>query len=439
MGIWKKLKKHAALPLLSVSLLTVAWSAVDGYGNRNGGTIELSDLSGDRQELSGMRLLGELTDGYQRTAFAIGREGEATASTRLKPQPEAEEPVRYSPGAPKSIGPYQYTVAELQPVRIAVRLLDDLGLVSNVNLTAALGIRNPKTAGTNSSHWSNPAEYGLAGNAAKLYYTPPVTRDYEGMTGIYEWDTADFRFGKSGGGKDLPAAVVAEWPLVPASEDDAKAMDVIGLEASGDRLALLAVQNGELLIRGYDPARRQPIGELRVPDARIAEASVTPASPSAGTILSERYTAYADSDNRLLTLAFGQNADPEGKRVTRYYTFDLTDGVKLVNETRIIRSDRLEEAYYLIGAGTVAYREGKLYVASPFVDRRDAKTELKHMIYWPKLFLVEVYRGNDPLYEGELLTGLQEDYDFAYPQVDQVQYRHLTNLRFEAEGREAKP
>ncbi|WP_058302448.1 hypothetical protein [Gorillibacterium timonense] len=142
-----------------------------------------------------------------------------------------------------------------------------------------------------------------------------------------------------------------------------------------------------------------------------------------------------------MTLEFSQNFGRTGERTTHYYTFDLTAGVKLVNEAGVVRSDKLltNDPWIGQGTGTVAYRNGKLYLAQPFIDRRDPDNDKLFTTKWPKVFLVEVYRGSSLLYEGELLTDQQQDYNRSYPSFNKKDYRSFTHVKFQSPEQEGKP
>jgi len=439
------LKRHVAVPALLAALVTIGAIGMDIYSRKDAEVIELKDLTGNRSELADIRIKGEYTDGYHTTSFQIG-DGKVAKSTKLRAQPVAEQPYRYNPGMPKRIGEFEYEVMDIQPtIKIRVRKMNSTGPYASIILNAAASASDPSTVGTTTTHYANVQEYGLTVGNGKLYFTLPITRAYKGSTGIYEWNLDDLRFKRVAEESPLEARTVAEWPLVSEQENPGEAMDVIGLEAVGNSLALVAMQGDKLVVRGYDSASGKVSGEARIAmsGTPIAGERAQAGKPAIEARLNESYQAFSDPEAGTLTLAFHESSDPVGEWGMKIYSFDLSSGVKLVNETRVVYPDQLKSDTFF-GYTSMAYRNGKLYMAQLLWDRRDLESDQTFTFSQPRIFLIDVYRNNEHRYEGELKSDMNQDMNQDYARISNpanldYQFRTFNHVSFQSASREEQP
>lgn len=403
--ILQRWKKHIALPLLLAALLVILASYVDVNAWKDSELMLLRHLEGERSALEGVTIGGVLKDSYHRTSFRIDG-GEVNASTEILAKPSIEWSPPYLPGFAKVIGDNVYEIYNYSSQEIEIRSYMQKKNGGRID-TGTAWIRTtlvyPETADQSLS-FTNHLEYGLAKAGDGMYFIMPTTRNYRGMSGIYKL--------VMNGSPDRPDTGKAySEPLVSFSlesdQGDAGAstgIEVLGLEGIGDKLALILVENGNLVIKEYDSSTGAELGEARMDGFIPFDSS----SKDRNESHAESYEAYSDPDGRILNLSFSSSlSGPRDARRT-ILSFDFTDGVQLVNTTKASFTDG-EENPILPGRSRIGYKNGKLYIVKVLKEYNEDQDAFSYDLFLPSHFYIYVYEGSSLIYKGELATNANDD------------------------------
>ncbi|MBB6735294.1 hypothetical protein [Cohnella zeiphila] len=436
--MWTKLKRHAALPVLAGAIALLAGVGMNTYAMKDNGTFALKDLSGSRDALDDVAIVGRLEDGYHRTSFRLAQ-GQISASTDLFRQPQQVDSYRYAAGMDKRIGDWQYQVGGIGPYDITSYKRKDGGSyfepVGVAGVSPSISDRNP---GDNTATYANVVEYGLAKVGDKVFFTVPVSSDYTGTSGIYELSFAEW---------GTAAWVSREWPdsrkiadisLEANESPEPPNIEVLGLEAVGDKLALLSVEGGGLVVRGYDSGSGELLGEAFVPNFRLPNRAE--AGSAAEDSYSEPYEAFSDPDSDVLSLVFRSRTSERPLLLS----LDFSNGVRIVHQMNADFSadgkEGFDEFTYL------SYRNDKLYVLKSFREPPGDGAALSYDNLLPQHLYVYVFKQSKLLYKGEIVSDLNDDNIEAIHRrtssagsynYDQMNFRRWTNLTVEplsAEG-----
>ncbi|WP_040951320.1 hypothetical protein [Gorillibacterium massiliense] len=429
---WKKwlgsISRHAAIPTLVLAVIAIGGIGGAVYGQKDQSSFYIKDIAGDRQALKEVVISGELKDGFHSNRFSISN-GQVLVETDVYEQPEQPDLYRYSRGGFKRIGNREYEVHGLGTFSIMAREKTPGGRYVGSTSAVHPALVFPPGQSENSASISNVLEYGLAASGDNIYFTAPVTWDYGGRTAIYEWNQKDFT--ATGDPADLPPArTVAEWDLTPAEEDSVKAMDVLGLEAVGDKLVVVTIQNGELLLRAYDRKTGNFAGEDRVPGIDIGHNINSGENQPKGEMsyVSEPYQAFSDNEAGTLTLLFDKTVMPEGAWAMKIVCFQFTkDGIITAQNLDVNDTDVQQDRYY--GQTMMDYRDDKLYWVRTVQDNRLYEGDYAHDQVLPKHLWVTVYKDGQSLYKGELVTDLNEDTN-AFLTMKEFNYDQMKNRNF---------
>lgn len=429
-----KWKKHAALPLLAVALIVIAAMGLNTYGMRNNGTFELKDLSGSRKALGDAAISGELRDGYHRTAFRL-QDGQVDTQTEIFAQPAWAEVYRYNPGRTKRLGDMEYSVQNtLTSYEISSRKRKYSYYVPEgwTTVTPHLTYKGPDRE-QNGITLANPPEYGLAAGGSGVYFTVPVSAYFTGQSGIYKLNFSEWGFPTPENEAEYAPVRIADISLDANKSGQGAGIEVLGLEAVGDGVALIFVENNTLRIRSYDGDSGEIRGEAAVPSFYLParEGNDRPAGAEA---YYEGYEAHVDQDLGVLNLSFRSSASTNESTHVLMLSVDFSDGVNIVCELKTAFADGEEDTYS--GISHISFRNGKLYVIKTFRERATDESRFMYDIVRPKHFYVYVYEQSELAYKGELVTDLNEDNikaknlsalsgGFGYDQTD---YRYFANI-----------
>ncbi|RUS42831.1 hypothetical protein [Cohnella sp. AR92] len=412
------IRKHAALFALAAALIIILGTAADAFARKDNGTFYLKDISGSREALNGVSIGGELSDGYQRTAFAI-RDGRLTSNTHLNEQPKRVQPFMEFWTGGNRIPGWIY-MAQIDSNQIAISSytaneLTGLWLISgktSVNPQLEYPTKNKPV-------FTNELPYGIAKIGDKVFFTPPVIAGTKGTGTIYELTFYDWVLEMQNKLANYKAVPVVEYSLEPEEPSEANGIDVLGLEAVGDKLVLLSAENETLRIRSFDSASGSLLGEARLPDFRLNQMA------SDGDSYKPAYKAESvDGENRLY-LRF-----PGGPQLL--LSVNLSNGVELENVARLNLEDSEEEDY-----NSLTYmreRNGKLYVFRTTREQTDEK-DLPNRLTFPWHGYVYAYDDSALLYQGELVTDINDDLlellnrtdNGGFPD-DSVRYRNFRKI-----------
>lgn len=422
-------KKHAFLPLLaiSVALLVATFSHVSGA--RNNGTAQLIDLEGDRSALEDVTIGGYIRDGYHEMNFAW-KNGEMSKETIVYDLPR-KHPWKYVSGAPLPNGDHVY---ELHPAFFGGNDFEIRSWRSRDGLMSAEveGIALVQTSlhykgASDGRTFTNVQEKGLAFIGDRVFFVPPTTRDYTGTSGIYEV----LQFGQRNTMQQPETAesrVLAELDMDGNRPGEWKGLEVLGLEAVGDKLALIALVDSEIVVRGYDSITGDTLGEVRL--GEYVYTLPAESGPPADGGYYENYEAFVDEDIEMLNLKFYGTDSPVPQSRHFVASISFQDGIETVNRQVLHFEDK--DRYSAVDSNYYSFRNGKLYAITISAVPPEMYTQFERL-YDTKL-LVEVYAAGERLYSGELRTDINEDLvedrylASAHDQQDRSQYREIDGL-----------
>jgi len=401
----KILKKLNALLALITAIIVIILVFIKIYTFKDNGTFYLKDLQGDRSSLSDVSISGYLHDGYHNTSFKID---DGIVVTRTKIYNSAKEyiskqktPVRYIYGVH-----YDASLSITgQKIAIYINYNDYTDLKSIKYGAAYLKTDIVCEKYSEGSYTlTNHAYYGLVKIDDKLYYTVPTTRDYTGTNSIFEIsDLNDYAAAllQKDAVEQGKARVLASFSLDKNKDDASSGIEVLGLEAVGDKLALILVDENRLVVRGFESSSGEVFGEAVLEDFAIAghrrDNLKNPEAPS----YYESYEAF--SDENVLNISFiRSDSQPDNLKRT-IISFDFSDGVKLVNKTDASYTEGNIDRIY-----DMTYKSGKLYVAMSLREFAE-NSSIPFDILRPSRFMIYVYKASDLIYKGELMTDINED------------------------------
>lgn len=437
-SIMKKWKKHAVIPALLAAIGIISAIAFDTFKMRDDGTFYIQDLQGSRETIRDITFSGELKDGYHRTRFRI-EQGEVRTRTELFKQPEYARANRYSPGAPKQMGETEYEVHGSLAFEITSReIVNGIPIPAGVaNVTPGI-FYSDSARQDNSSRYTNPLEYGLAKVGDRVFFTVPVSADFQGASGIYELNF--YEWGRVPTEEKPVPRKIAEIGLEANQSGQGSGLEILGMEAVGSKLAVLIAEDNRLKIRGFDSESGEQLGEAVIPEFRLVgrtgDQQTEQAEAKNLEVYHETYTAFVDPERNILNLSFNASPSEPGELKRMLVSFDFSDGVRMVNKLQWTIEDGDEDNFS--GMMSMGYRDGKLYVLKTLRERDDQE-RYAYDILRPKRFLIYAFEGSELIYKGELKTDLNDDIiramnlapargGFSY---DQKEYRFFDQLKVE--------
>lgn len=417
-------KKHTAIPAIVTAVVLLVAMAAEIRSRQDQGTFEWRDLIGSRDAIVDVSISGVLRDGYQSTHFQLDA-GKLRTDTVIYQQPKYVDAYRYNPGSDKRIGDTEFSVQGFGTFKILSlkRKLYDTFFIADRTAQVAPTIHYGRD-GNGDPVFANPLEYGVAMIGDKAFFTVPVSAQSTGSSGIYElnfynWGNEPF----VNVPKDYPPRLIAELDLKANESAEPPNIEVLGLEAVGDKLALISAENSELIIRGYDSSSGALLGEATVSDFRLQDSSASENSNDAAIAYSAAYEAFSDSENGSLNLGFRGSS---GHRLM--LSVDFRNGVRIANRVDADLSE--EESEHLRDElSEIRYLNGKLYVIRTYRELRNADPEFVNEAWRPHQFYLYVYERSKLIYQGELLTDLNDDN--GPTDYDQKAYRIFTDLSIE--------
>ncbi|MBO9598685.1 MAG: hypothetical protein J7559_12825 [Cohnella sp.] len=425
------LRKHAAFPVLIAALAVIVAMAFHFYRMKDDGTFALKDLSGNREALEDVVIRGQLGDGYHRTSWRV-EQGRLDTSTELFKQPIGTDTYRYIPGGNKRIGNTEYRVGGNYEFDIMSfeRPPGKSYLAPVATAFVTPPIRYGKSGNGNAVAYANPLEYGIARIGEKVFFTVPVTYDSTGDSGIYELNFFEWFNILTVNKSDYPAKKIVDVPLEANASEQSPGIDVLGLEAVGDQLVLISVENHVLKLRCYDGASGKTLGVETVPDFYLPN---RPGTPSGADTYGESYEAFVDERQQALNLSFrGSSIDQRF-----FLNFDLSKGIKLTDTLKASFADGEEDVYQ--GVYEASYRNGKFYIVRIFREERKVAGEPYYDVVLPRHCYLYVFERSKLAYKGELATDMNDDSFEALNQFpptsgfmyDQMDYRYFSNITIE--------
>ncbi|MGO4107023.1 hypothetical protein [Paenibacillus sp. YAF4_2] len=401
--LWKKSARHLVLPALVIALLLIGSQFMQVDADRDKGTFYLKDHQGDRSALADVTISGELGDGFHKSSFELaGSSGSIATDTQIYDSPKN---IWYDDRTPDKLkGDLKFDLNGFEPFAIDYWDQRDSSIYKTAYFTLEFVEYNDKHQTMHNSHtFTNSVQYGLAKIGNQIYFTVPSGNTYVGTNGIYKLNFID---GRSNPADAPESEALATYSLDKNKEPASSEIQVLGLEAVGDKLALILEENKKLVVRSYDSRSGKLLGEAAANNFTIPSSHLGEKKRS----FHEDYEAFIDEDQ--LSIAFRSTSDESnnyGSIQKTIWSFNLSDGVKLLDETTISYNDSIELNKRNMKA--ISYRNGKLYVVHDH-SILDGKTDEQILFdpYRPKQLIIQVYQAGKLLYEGELATDMNDDW-----------------------------
>ncbi|MBZ4665118.1 hypothetical protein [Mahella sp.] len=427
------LKRHMAIIAAFVSVTVVLSVYSHIYASAGRATVYIEDIYGDQAELNGITVNGVLQDRYHRLIFDV-KDGETKTRTEYNQHYKDIIPPYYNVNYnAKMFDGIQYTY-ELEPgwkMKVMISYFDlrsmDQENWMNYSLDFTTDVIGP---GGNQYSLTNDTGYAMASTGGKIYFTVPTTREYTGTNGIYEivkfYSMSDRLLMEANNLTSPKDAVrtVTTFSL-DGNKDGGPTIEVLGLEAAGDKLALILAIDGMLVVRTYDPKSGAMLGEVALDDFRLVE--YREGSEDRAKAYYPPYHAF--SDNRSLNLCFRSSASTQDADVFAILSFDVSEGITLESNIEERYTEGEPERFWDITA-----KNGKLYVVVLLRERR-GQSFVTYDVLFPKRLLLYAYKAGTLVYKGELVTDMDDDValerqrnisgDFIY---DVPRYRHFADV-----------
>jgi len=385
--------RHGIAPIAILAILVIGYSAVDLYAAKDEARFELVDRYGDRSAMEGITVRGTLGDILHRSEFEISMDG-------VRHHTELFDHHEYELSTPINRFDYgysgQYWVRRNQLGRWVEIWKRGWGEV-----TVYTGF---SVGGNKGREYGNPFEYGLASVGEKDYYVAPTSLHFTGIAAIFE-----LPFGTN-------REVARQLATISMADNDAersKGLEILGLEAVGDRLILVLKEDRtNLIIRSYDSTNVERFSEEVL---------------SGTEEYVDQYEAIVDDDGTL-HLIFESSANDQ--QVLTILSLYVGDDMTHMEDARLV----IEEGHWHSRDHQLTLRrvDGKLVVVMTLDDRNEdtGPTWFREQTR----FMIDVLQDGEVRYRGELLADQNDDFIYmlnsregGYP----VYYRTFDNLSIE--------
>lgn len=414
------MRKHLALPILAVTVLLLVTLFVHVNAKQGQRTFYLQDIVGDRSALGDVVISGEILDGYHRLAFELDSERTYTETEVY------------------SVPQYYYDGIRHFRIRLGDLEVEVHGTYNNYTLKY-WDISDPNTHWSGSTRvntsvnytgvnqpgsvtYTNQVEYGVTMIGDHIYFTIPTTGDYTGTNGIYKIDINSEERGQA----------ITTFSLEQNSEENAPDLHVLGLEAVGDKLALILVEGDQLIIRGFE-TDGQWIGEAVIDDFALPR--YEDHYPRAERHY-ESYESFSDAEEMVLNLIFRSSLSTDTEMKRTMVSVGFLDDL-LWSEVTKASHDQSEQ-YYRNDLTQLNYIDGKLYLLKSHAVTNE---QIRLAIYDQYLYLY-VYEAGELIYQGEIVSDINDDLirvmnrgrdGYGYSQLEHRHFNHLNIKRLTME------
>lgn len=413
MRFWKR---NVVVPSLLAALAVLVYSAMSVEAGKQREPLGWADLEGDRSAIANVTLSGSMADGYHRTTFSA-RGGDVSSKTKVYATPRRARPLPYILIGEK-FGDEKIEI--YGPMPYEIRWSD--------GFRGASAQVSPRLAGSG-TEYTNQLEYGIAKIGDKYYFAVPTTRNYTGTNAIYELDFRKIDESYRGSSRQL-----ASIPLDKNADPSSGGIEVLGLEAVGDTLALVTAEDGKLVVSGYDSGSGMLLGRAAIDDFALAG---RPEASGRSEAYYEGYRAFADEKQEMLILRFvGSTADRSVRNTV--WTVSLKPGeMRLVDKTELSKAQGMVAPdSFKFDGDRIRYLDGRLYVARALSESEDASA-IAMSVARPMCLFLEAYEGGALVYRGELKSAMNDDaFKLQDPSLRSVGYgpeenRNYYDLRIE--------
>jgi len=420
---WVSLKRHIALPLVAIVVVFLIALLVLVRAAKEQGTYRVAHVYGDSSVMEGITISGAIIDANHKTSFTW-QDAQVDINTEAYPNPQSDWQYRYYSGFYQRINDYYYRV-DKSLVRVGLSVERNFFNNGNFDYVDSaivdIPIKPLFKKSDKVTEFTNLKTYGLAEVAGHIYFTLVTTEKYKGENGIYKLNFKDW---------DQQTPPIVTFSLDSNNEEYGTRIAVLGLEAVGDKLALILVKDNALVIEGYRTDGSK-LGEAVVAPFLFNQINAELADEDASVRYQQSYEAYSHAENGMLSLSFLNNQSQR----TVVTVQSTNEGIQLVDKTEISKEDQLlrENSEYLQGERFIKYKDGKLYYVGVFREHPDKEGNVwEYML--PIRLLVNVYEQGNIVYTGELITDVNDDllriddrdvYNFNY---DWSEYRNFYDL-----------
>ncbi|MEK0317585.1 hypothetical protein [Cohnella sp. 56] len=400
-----RIARHGALPAAALAIAWIVGLAIHTYAARHDETLRLQDLAGSREAIQGVSIGGVVKDGYHRTTFRV-QEGHVSSRTEVLEQPRWT----FADGGFGQSGEGKTYTAQREDdgtYKVIVYPTKDgslVGVGERAYASPSIAYRGQRGP-VGQPALANRLEDGIATIGDRVYFTAPVSGKFTGQSGIYELKFYEWWQEQRIDKKEYAPRKLADIDLSANAQGEGGAIEVLGLEAIGGKLALVTAERGALHVRCYDPDTGAELGAIAVPDVRPA------AAPDDAAAAGNRaaYEAHPDASRSLLTLAFERAAAGEsGRPTTTVLVLDFAGGgIELAQRFDVDMNDGEADTDSAMSA--MYYRDGKLYAVKSRREPQNSDTRIAYEWLRPRHLYIYVYDRQSLAYKGELLTDVNDD------------------------------
>ncbi|MFS0723006.1 hypothetical protein [Paenibacillus sp. 1P07SE] len=394
-NLW--IQSHLAALLLLVVLAGAAALIVPLQADLYRPTATVQHLSGDPAALQGLTVTGTFNDFYHKSDFRIAGEhsvSEAEIFPVLRPLPPSQQNQAFS----HMIGETRIEVANYAHEHIIRRYEQSIN--GGMTIAVVRPVLRPDSSENSSDPnyftlW-NSVEYGLTNIGDTVYYIAPSSPQHTGTNAIFE---VAFQPRMVEGEEEVSRRVV-EFSLQGNSNADAgPTLGILGLEAVGGQLLLLAAEDGMLTVTRYNPENGERTGHVTLPQISL--------TASDGRVRYElAYNAFPDEGEGLLHLRLPSSQSSETRIVETIVTLESAEelAIKSVTPASYERVERNGNGAIL----HMSWHYGRLYVIR-MMAAEDFQAGIISRLGGPQRIRIEAYEEGELIYTGELAADAKDD------------------------------
>jgi len=415
------IQKHSALPLLFIAIAIFLGTGIYIYTAKEGATFQVNHIEGDPSILNHVHISGQLIDGYHKTSFEW-QGSAAAAHTTINKKVQMPALYSYFRMGMKKMNDLEFSVSGTPFSREYIITLREKNNNKMTRYEVA-EVTVPTRLYSMDTVYTNPLEYGITLIGDDVYWTLVTTKQYGGSNGIYK---LAFKSTSYYSGSYPESSAITTFPLKEEGADDSAGVDVLGMEAVGDKLVLLLVKNNELHIQAYNIYGKR-LGEAVMPDFQLVGQNTEGKKQR----YYEGYEAFVHAEENQIILSF--NSSPSTDKT--FITVDFSQTAEIVDVTRLtVDSEGIrEDTDYGYGVRDALYYDGTLYYVTSLREIEDESLSYIEPRL-PKRLVIHAYQRERLVYKGELNTDINDDsikwknFNQSGYSIDFREYRNFDKL-----------